>query len=277
LKKWLYLNLVEYRNFRHSRAIHYSTLMEQAVAPPQILGLPSFVVHNGIDCESFANLPDKTTARRHFNLPPDVPAGVFLGRLEPIKNIAKLIKAVALARSRGIDIFLLVGGPDFGAKENLEALTAQLGLEDRVLFLGYVDPEARKTLLAAGDFMALPSYTESFGLAAVEGMAAGLPVLVSDGVGISREVELDQAGVVTGIEAESIAAGLTSLAGQPELRQAMGLKARRVAASRYDIKVTARKVERAYLDILEGVQSPDLFWSNGKANHRDTHGLLKKQ
>jgi glycosyltransferase involved in cell wall biosynthesis len=263
-KKWLYLNLVEYRNLRHAQGIHFSTLMEQELAPSQILGLPSFVVPNGVDIHNFSHLPDRVSARRHFDLPRDVLTGVFLGRLEPIKNLANLISAMALARRQGVDVFLLVGGPDFGERKNLEALTAHLGMEDWVRFLGYVDPESRKILLAAGDFLALPSFTESFGLAAVEGMAGGLPALVSDQVGISREVELDQAGIVTGIEAESIAQGLGSMARKPAQRKEMGKNARRAAARRYDIKVTAKKVERAYLDILEGVKSPGLFWSNGR-------------
>ena len=265
LKKWLYLNLVEYRNFRHAQGIHYSTLMEQEQAPAKIRGLPSFVVPNGIDNQNFADLPDRASSRRHFDLPQDVFTGVFLGRLEPIKNLGNLIRAVAIARDLGIDVFLLVGGPDFGEKKKLEALTGHLGLEDRVRFLGYVDPAARNILLAAGDFLALPSFQESFGLAAVEGMAAGLPALVSDQVGIAREVELDQAGVVTGIEAESIAQGLARMAGRPTQLTQMGQNAHLAAENRYDIKITAKKVERAYLDIIEGIQSPDLFWSNREA------------
>jgi glycosyltransferase involved in cell wall biosynthesis len=95
-------------------------------------------------------------------------------------------------------------------------------------------------------------------------MAAGLPVLVSNNVGISREVELDECGIVTGIEAESIAAGLVALASQASQLKTMGENARRAAAGRYDIKATAKKVERAYLDILEGIQTPELYWSNGR-------------
>ena len=274
-KKWLYLNLVEYRNFRHARGIHYSTLMEQELAPPRIQGLPSFVVPNGIDNRNFADLPDKASARRHFGLPTDVLTGVFLGRLEPIKNLANLIRAVAGARRQGVDVFLLVGGPDFGERKSLEALTAQLGLEDRVQFTGYVDQEVRKVLLASGDFLALPSCTESFGLAAVEGMAAGLPVLVSDQVGIAREVALDQAGIVTGLEAESIARGLCSLASRPTELTMMGQNGQEAAATRYDIKATARKVERAYLDILEGIESTGLFWANRKSGQRRRVDLAK--
>lgn len=264
LKKWLYLRLVEDRNFKHSRGIHYSTLMEREWSPPSFQKLPSFIVPTGIVMNDFCNLPDKDSARKHFSVPPDALTGIFLGRVEPIKNLANLITAVDLARGRGVDVFLLVGGPDFGAKKNLESLTAHLALEDRVRFLGYVAPEAREVLLAAGDFLALPSFSENFGIAALEGMAAGLPVLVSNRVGISREVELDQAGVVTGVEAESIAQTLVSLASQPEQRRNLGQNARRAAASRYDIRATARKMARAYLDILEGVQTPDLFWSNGR-------------
>jgi glycosyltransferase involved in cell wall biosynthesis len=263
LKKWLYLKLVEQRNFRHSRGIHYSTFMERELSPAPYQKLPSFIVHTGIDMSEFLGLPDRNDARQHFSLPADALTGVFLGRVEPIKNLTNMIKALDLARRQGVDMFLLVGGPDFGEMKNLESLTARLGLKDRVKFLGYVDPEARKILLAAGDFMALPSFSENFGIAAIEGMAAGLLVLVSDRVGISREVELDQSGVVTGVEAESIAQTLVSLANRPEQRVTLGQNARRAAASRYDIKATAKKMERAYLDILEGVQSPDLFWSNG--------------
>jgi glycosyltransferase involved in cell wall biosynthesis len=264
LKKWLYLKLVEDRNFKHSRGIHYSSLMEQELSPPAFQKLPSFVVQTGIPMDEFSNLPDRDKARRHFSLPQEALTGVFLGRLEPIKNLAKVITAVDIARQQGVDLFLLIGGPDFGEMKNLQALTDHLGLADRVKFLGYCDSEARKILLAAGDFLALPSVQENFGIAAVEGMAAGLPVLVSNTVGISREVELDQAGLVTGTEAESIAQGLVNLANDPGRRKVLGQNARTAAARRYDIKVTATKFERAYLDILEGVETPGLFWSNGK-------------
>ena len=129
-------------------------------------------------------------------------------------------------------------------------------------FLGHVDPEVRNILLAASDFLALPTYQENFGNAVVEGMAAGLPVLVSDQVGICREVEIDQAGIVTGVEADSIAQGLVTLASQPTQLKEMGRKGRQAAADRYSIQSTAKKMERAYLDILEGIQTPDLHWSN---------------
>jgi glycosyltransferase involved in cell wall biosynthesis len=261
-KKRLFMNLVEYRNLRHARGVHYSTSMERELAPAEIQRLPSFVVPNGIDTRNFADLPDRDTARQHFGLPPDVLTGIFLGRLEPIKNLANFIEAMAIARRQGLDIYLLVGGPDFGERKKLEALIASLGFAERVRFLGFVDPAARNILLAAGDFLALPSYTESFGLAAVEGMAAGLPVLVSDQVGISREVEQDQAGVVTATEAESIARGLAHLANETGQLSVLGENARRAAAKRYDITATATQVERAYLDILEGVRSPGLNWAN---------------
>jgi glycosyltransferase involved in cell wall biosynthesis len=264
LKKWLYLKLVEQRNFRHSRGIHYSTFLEREMSPAPYQGLPSFIVHTGIDMNGFQGLPDRDEARRHFSLPPEALTGVFLGRLEPIKNLANMIRAVDLARGQGVDVFLLVGGPDFGERQNLETLRAHLGLGDRVRFLGFVDPETRKILLAAGDFLALPSYQENFGIAAIEGMAAGLPVLVSDQVGVSREVEMDQAGVVTGIEAPAIARGLATLANQSSQLKFMGQKAQDAAMRRYDIRNTAKKMERAYKDILEGVQTSDLYWTNGR-------------
>ncbi len=262
LKKWLYLKLVEYRNFRHSQGIHYSSLMERELTHPDIRGAPSFIVPTGIDTDSFSKLPDKTRARKHFGLPATAFTGIFLGRLAPIKNLANLITAAAIARRQGTDVFLLIGGPDFGERKNLEALTVQLGLEDRVRFLGYVDPEARNNLLAAGDFLAYTTYQENFGISAVEGMAAGLPVLVSDRVGICREVEIDQAGILTGVEADSIATGLITMATQPGTLEMMGKNAQQAAANRYSIKSTAKKIERAYLDILEGVQTPDLSWAN---------------
>jgi glycosyltransferase involved in cell wall biosynthesis len=261
LKKWLYLNVVEFRYFRHTRGIHYSTLMERELTHPKISGLPSFIVPDGIDTNEFSSLPDKTASRKQLGLPNDAFVGIFLGRLAPIKNLANLIRAVAIAKAQNIDVFLLLAGIDFGEKKNLEALTAQLGLEDRVRFPGYVDQEARKIYLAAGDFLAYTTLQENFGIAVVEGMAAGLPVLVSDRVGIAPEVE-DQAWIITEIGAESIATGLVTMASQPSLLKTMGKNGLQSAVNRYDIKVTSKKVERAYLDILEGIQTPDLFWSN---------------
>ena len=263
LKKWLYLNLVEFKNFRACNGIHYSALMERELTHPKISRLPSFIVPDGIDIHEFSDLPDKLEARRHFSLPADALVGVFLGRLAPIKNLANLITAVAMARGQNVDVFLVLAGLDFGEEKNLRSLTARLGLEDRVLFPGYVDQTIRKILLAAGDFLAYTTLQENFGIAIVEGMAAGLPALVSDRVGIYPEVEMDQAGIVTGIDAGSIAKGLVTMASQPSLMRTMGQNALKSAASRYDIRATAKKVERAYLDILEGIHTPDLLWSNG--------------
>lgn len=143
------------------------------------------VVPNGIDAERFRFDPRARIAvRRQLGLPDEAFVVGGVGRLAPGKRFDVLLRAVA-ALPQDVRVLLVGGGPE---EAGLRALADQLGVNDRVLFVGeqpYVAASASEGagatglpgFLAAMDVLASPSPEEAFGLAVVEGLAAGLPVL----------------------------------------------------------------------------------------------------
>lgn len=139
------------------------------------------VVHPGVDLETFTP-GDRGAARAALGLAPDEQVLAFVGRIQPLKAPDVLLRAAAkLNRARVV----IAGGPSgsgLQAPDGLVRLAAELGISDRVTFL---PPQSRDQLVnvyRAADLVAVPSYSESFGLVAIEAQACGTPV-VAAGVG----------------------------------------------------------------------------------------------
>jgi glycosyltransferase involved in cell wall biosynthesis len=132
---------------------------------------------------------------------------VFMGRLNPIKNLEAAIDALALPDGR--DFHLVVcGGGSANYTQRLKARAIQRGVATKISWLGFVFGQEKADVLAAGDVYVQPSLSESFGMAAVEAVSAGLPCVLSDNVAISEE--LVNAGFALNVQptAESLAIGL---------------------------------------------------------------------
>ncbi len=133
------------------------------------------VAHPGVDLEIFRP-GDRRAARSALGLPPDEHVVAFVGRIQPLKAPDILLRAAA--KLPGVRI-VVAGGPSgngFAAPEGLVGLAEDLGISDQVTFL---PPQSRNDLAGlfrAADVVAVPSYSESFGLVAVEAQACGTPV-----------------------------------------------------------------------------------------------------
>lgn len=124
----------------------------------------------------------KPAARAAFDLPAAAGLVVSTGRLNPSKNHAVLVRALALLP----DVHLAIAGAG-GEIATLEGLATELGVYDRLHLVGEVAPARIFDFLAAGDVFAFPSRIETFGLAVVEAAIAGLPIVASD-LPVLREV-----------------------------------------------------------------------------------------
>ncbi len=139
------------------------------------------VVHPGVDLHNFTP-GDRQAARATLGLDSNAAIVAFVGRIQPLKAPDVLLRAAALLP--GVHV-LITGGPSgsgLSAPDGLVHLAAELGITDRVTFL---PPQSRDDLVRvyrAADVVAVPSYSESFGLVAVEAQACGTPV-VAAGVG----------------------------------------------------------------------------------------------
>jgi glycosyltransferase involved in cell wall biosynthesis len=176
LKKHLYLRLFP-RLIGGARAV-LALNAEEADCARRRFGVRAIVAPTGIDPAPYARIPDGSFARSV----PDLDGGsfiLFLGRLDEIKGVDLLLASYALAVEAGARAHLVLAGPDFGAERGLRVQAGQLGLADRIHFTGPL-AGARKleALSECALFAHRPRY-EGFGIAVVEAMASGRPVVTT--------------------------------------------------------------------------------------------------
>lgn len=207
-------------------------------------GMPVTTIYNAID---FQTVPVRDAERRHpacFRL-------VQLGRVfADIKGQDLLIEALALLKKRGVvnlSVDFIGDGADI---QNLQVLASSRGVGDRVRFLGTLGRAETYRRLGEYDLMVHPSRVEGFGLALIEGMAAGLPVITTDS-GAPAEVvgggvygRMFAYGDASSL-ADAIEADLTDYAGALE----RAAKARGYASARYSLDAMADAYDRLYRNV----------------------------
>ena len=154
---------------------------------------------------------------------------LYVGRIEPLKGIDVLLEAAALLDgSDDIRVLIVGGSPENDAElDRLKALTTELGIESMVTFTGAIKQNKLPDYYSAADVFVLPSHSESFGLAALEAMACGAPVVVSRVGGLKTFIDNGETGYLVPWRCpESFVQRLEMLLANPLLREAMGRAAR---------------------------------------------------
>lgn len=233
----------------NSRAVIQDLLIEGA--PPDRVHL----IYNGIDAARFftgeAKLERREALRAELELPDDRVVLTCVANLFLYKGHADLLDALALLAAGLLDrVTLLLVGRDAGARAALEAQAARLGLSARVRFLG--ERCDVPDLLGASDIGVLASHEEGFSNAVIEGMAAGLPMVVSD-VGGNAEAVIDgECGrVVPAHDPAALAKALSELIGDAGRRQTMGIAARRRVVSSFSLNACVASYQTLYEDLWE--------------------------
>ncbi|GLV57097.1 glycosyl transferase family 1 [Dictyobacter sp. S3.2.2.5] len=151
------------------------------------------VIPCGVDLKLFEPY-DKQWARRRLGLPLERPVLLFVGRLDPFKGPDQLLRAGALMQKDAQ--LVIVGGKPGGDSElqALQDLACSLQLEDRVSFMGARTREEMPLFYSAADVTVVPSYHETFGLAAVESLACATPVVATRAGGLMTVVRHGETG-----------------------------------------------------------------------------------
>ena len=179
------------------------------------------VILNGIDLEHYTPHPE--------GLRTPEPSLLFLGRLKKYKGVELLVRAVAVLASEGVHVTLRVGGSG-SDRARLEKIALDLGVKDRVHFLGFVKEEEKLELFRTSWLHALTSPNEGWGISIMEAGACGTPSVASDAPGLRESVVDGQTGLlVRHGDVHALADSIASLLNDVERRLAMGREARAFA------------------------------------------------
>jgi glycosyltransferase involved in cell wall biosynthesis len=203
-------------------------------------------IHNGIDVDRFEKSREAVAHRNSA----DRKRGVgMIGHLAPIKGQEDFIRAAAAVCSSLHDVEFIIAGEDKSRsgdnRRHLERLIAELGLNQRISLVGWVDDVAK--LLATFDLFVSPSRSEPFGLSIVEAMAAGVPVIATRSEGAGEIVDDEQTGRLVPIgDADALANAIVQMLSDPKQGERLSENARRVARERFSLERMVAATEQVY-------------------------------
>ena len=228
-RKWMYELAFERHTLRAAAAVHFVTAEEMRLAQATGYRFRPVVAPFGVDVDqaigerrpdAFASTWPETVGKKVI---------LFFGRLNFKKGLDILARAFGRLARRRDDVVLVVAGPDtegYGAK--VRGWLEDEGVLDRTLFTGMLTGACKSAALSGATLFVLPSYSENFGIAVVEAMAAGQPVVISKHVNICREVADAEAGLVVNTDADEVANAMETLLDDPALTERMGLNGKRL-------------------------------------------------
>jgi len=217
------------------------------------------VISPGVDTRVFHPIP-VAEAKERIGVCADRNIILFVGRIEPLKGIDNLLKAIAQVVERRPGLreelcILIIGGDPDRIRENdemrrLQELQEELGIGDIVMFLGSRDQDTLPYYYSAAEMVAMPSDYESFGMVALEAMACGTPVIASDVGGLAFLVQHGRTGHrVPARDPAALTSKITRLLTDEGLRKRMGQSATCWAES-YAWTRIADRIEEVYGELI---------------------------
>ncbi|MCT0208533.1 glycosyltransferase [Synechococcus sp. CS-1332] len=243
-RKRLLLRLIERSNLQRAAALHFTTTAERDETAALALAPPSLVLPLGVHGPDPTQSPEAPNASGPVRF-------LFLSRLHPKKQLEKLLEALALLQRRRPEAtweLAIAGDGEPAYVMALQELARGLGLEARCRWLGFVEGDAKWQLLKAADWYVLPSAAENFGIAAVEALAAGTPVILSPEVAVAADVARAGAGLISASDPEALAQTLASALERPSL--AMRASALNLARMDFSWSTIALQLRDAYRQVL---------------------------
>jgi len=204
------------------------------------------VIPNAVDVSEYEKNVDQEAVKRRYGIEPYEKVVLFIGRLVPQKGVEYLIRSIPMVLQQHRDIKFVIAG-DGWSKDYLEELARTYGFGDKIRFLGFISDFDLKELTISSDVLVVPSVYEPFGIVALEGMAAGVPVVAANVGGLSEIIEHDRTGVlVYPKNPESIAWGIKRVLSDPGYSRWLVQNAKRKVREEYSWEAVARKTIEVY-------------------------------
>jgi D-inositol-3-phosphate glycosyltransferase len=213
----------------------------------------------GVDLDRFKPIP-QNLAKEQLGIPPDHRSILFAGRIEPLKGIDTLLRAIALIQKRvpeaveNVCVTIIGGDPWSPSPDKemarLQEMREELEVANIVTFLGAKEQDELPNYYSAAEMVIMPSHYESFGMVALEAMAMGTPVIASEVGGLAFLVQDGVNGFhVPSRDPEALAERIFTLLNDEECRRTLGRQAHR-HAQKYDWSIIVNRMLKVYANLV---------------------------
>jgi glycosyltransferase involved in cell wall biosynthesis len=250
-KKRLYYELLERPAFNRASAIQSLASPEAAHISHLNLKSPIAIIPNGINASEFQRLPNPKLFYEQFPQTCNKRLILFLGRIDPKKGLDLLAQAFGSIHTDFPQTHLVVAGPDnIGFLPTAQHYFAEVRCQNSVTFTGMLIGDLKYAALAAAEIYVAPSYSEGFSMSILEGMASGLPCVITTGCNFPEAAAADAAYVVEPT-VEHIGNAIRHCLQDSNASKSMGNRARQLVLNHYTWDRVAAQLIDVYSAILD--------------------------
>lgn len=273
VKKKGYIFLFEKKNLVNASSVHCTSVTEKDEIESFRFPVKNvFVVPNGIQLKDFNSLSHKDYIYKKYPELRNKRLILFLGRINWKKGLNLLISAFAFVVKVHSNACLIIAGPDnegYGAEVKRKIKNSGLKYIDYrlrkslsdfnkkdapngdVIFTGYLEGKEKHAFLSGSDIFVLPSYSENFGMSVVEAMACKTPVIISNNVGIHRDVERYNGGIVIENTIDNLCRSMKRVLEDETLKRELSKKGLSLVNELYDADISAGVMTEYYKTIVD--------------------------
>ena len=249
LTKRIFFSIFERPRLTRSNQLICCTEMERSKLKELNSNLDARVIPNVVQTGNAA--PKTEIFRKRFKLI-DAFIILFAGRIVENKGLHLSLEAFARIADRHKDVHFVIAGPDEGNSiVNIKEKIRDLGIQERVCFTGLLTGLDYWEALSNANLFVLNSYSENFGLSPAEALACGIPVLISDQIGIAEYVNTYNCGWVTPLEINAIAGSLNAALSERDLLLKMGKNGIRLIKENFSSSAVGHKFMNLLEEILD--------------------------
>ncbi len=245
-RKQIYLNVIERSNLLHCQSLHFTAPQEQSEFNLLGLNIPSFILPHGVQIPT--QIPAQSQLHEILQIPDRYPILLFMSRIHPKKGLEYLIYALSKLKKYNFAL-VIAGSGELEYVQQIQDLLVTQGISDRTYLVGFVKGETKNLYLQGADLFTLTSYSENFCIAAIESLAAGTPVLITDGVAIAPMVQEQNIGYVTKLEINAIVATIQEFLDHPQIAKQKGDRAQQYIAEHYAWAKIAHNLATIYQNL----------------------------
>jgi len=216
------------------------------------LGVPNdkiVIIPFAIDPEEYTHLPDMGSFRKKYSIQRNTKIILYIGRIHKMKGLEILLSAYSEYVTINPDVLLVIAGPDDGYLDELNRLIKELHLDKKIIIPGPLYGPQKIEAFSDADIFILPSYHDDFGITALESMACGTPVIITDRCG-AAEVVHNNGGLVINYDKNSLINAMTTLLSDNNLRIKYSELGRKIVLSNYNWNDIVGRLEKCYESCL---------------------------